>query len=76
MRGEGDTEKAQPIKMFDNFLEPDDIRKAIYQEGEPPLDPQPKNWLEAGKGDVPKKQRESERRLVHPVHVSHHVFAW
>ena len=75
MRGEGDTEKAQPIKMFDNFLEPDDIRKAIYQEGEPPLDPQPKNWLKAGKGDVPKKQRESERRLVHPVHVSHHVFA-
>ncbi len=65
----------QPSKMFDIFLEPDDIRKAIYQKGEPPLDPQPKNWLKAGKGDVPKKQRESELRLVHPVHVSHHVFA-
>ena len=74
MRGEGDTEMAQPIILFGEILSQDKIRKEIAS-CEPPLDPQPKNWLKAGKGDVPKKQRESERRLVHPVHVSHHVFA-
>ena len=74
MRSEGDTEMAQPITVLGVKIWPSTLREAIVSF-DPPLDPQPKNWLEAGKGDVPKKQRESERRLVHPVHVSHHVFA-
>ena len=72
MRGEGDTEMAQPIILFGEILSQDKIRKEIAS-CEPPLDPQPMDWV--CKGDIPEEQRESERRLVHPVHVSHHGFA-
>jgi hypothetical protein len=67
MRGEG-----KPITMFEVKIWPSTLREAIVSF-DPPLDPQPMDWV--CKGDIPEEQRESERRLVHPVHVSHHGFA-
>ena len=72
MRSEGDTEMAQPITVLGVKIWPSTLREAIVSF-DPPLDPQPMDWV--CKGDIPEEQRESERRLVHPVHVSHHGFA-
>ena len=70
--GTGMRSEGKPITMFEVKIWPSTLREAIVSF-DPPLDPQPMDWV--CKGDIPEEQRESERRLVHPVHVSHHVFA-
>ena len=75
MRGEGDTEMAQRITLFGVKVSPSTLRDAI-SSCEPQLDPKPMHWVcetDSPKKRVPQKQQESERRLVYPVHVSHHL---